>query len=79
MNQENKLLQKFLENPISIKYSELKKNLISIGFIKRQGKGSHIHFKSCIHNLRFSIPVHNNKCKNIYKINVYKKIKNILN
>lgn len=78
MTQALKLLAKFKRNPESIKYVELEKILISIGFKKIKTKGSHVKFKKESLNFDIVIPVHNMDCKNFYKKQVYKQIKKYL-
>ena len=65
-----KLLKKFLENPTSVRYSQIEKLLISFGFEKIQSKGSHVQFEKEGSYLNISIPVHHNDCKNFYKKNI---------
>ena len=76
MTKKDKILKKFLENPESIKYSELEFILINCNFEKIDAKGSHIKFKnkSLINDI--IIPLHNNDCKWFYKKQVYKILKN---
>lgn len=74
MNTKAKLITKFLQNPISLRYSQIEKILISHGWEKIQGKGSHVLFeKPGMYDI--SVPIHNNECKIIYK----KQIAKILN
>lgn len=61
MTNVKKLIDKFKNNPINTRYSEIKKILFNLGFTKRNCKGSHRIFKNkdCIINLA----VHNNETK----------------
>lgn len=72
MTQYEKLLKKFLESPESIDLKWLIKILEKNWYKERKAKWSHIVYKKW--SIQFSIAVHNNDCKEIYK----KKVKNIL-
>lgn len=79
MSKIEKTVQKFLTNPESLRYFEIEKVLGFFGFDLIPAKGSHKKFKhpSLEHDL--VIPVHNNDCKNFYKIHASKIVKeNIL-
>jgi predicted RNA binding protein YcfA (HicA-like mRNA interferase family) len=78
MSQIDKLITKFTINPTSLKYIEIKKILLYHGFIKKQGKGSHVYFKNINHKMVLCFPLHNNDCKNIYKEKTLKKIIHII-
>jgi predicted RNA binding protein YcfA (HicA-like mRNA interferase family) len=67
-----KLINKFKNNPTSISFSELEKILLHFNFVRIEAKGSHVKFKNINFGLDIVIPVHNNKCKNFYKSQVYK-------
>lgn len=69
MTQYEKLLEKFLENPISIDLKWLVKILEKNGYEKKQWKWSHVIFKRW--DSLLTIAIHNNDCKSIYK----KKVK----
>lgn len=77
MSQLEKLIEKFLENPNSIKFSKIEKILKHFNFKRIEAKGSHIKFKH--HKLKYDliIPLHNNDCKNFYKELTVKIIKNL--
>jgi len=76
MTKKEKILQKFLENPEYIKYSELEYILLNNWFEKIDAKGSHIKFKNKFLINDIIIPLHNNDCKWFYKKQVYKILKN---
>jgi len=79
MSSKEKLLEKFLERPGSLRFVEIEKILFWFGFVKVSVKGSHHKFKREICNINISIPVHNNDCRNFYKEKVRKIIiKNLL-
>ncbi len=67
MTSTAKLLNKFLNHPDSLRYREIEKLLINLGFEKIEAKGSHkkfIHPDLCTNLI---IPTHNNDCKIFYK------------
>lgn len=65
MTQQEKLLQKFLENPTSLKAREIIKIFIQAGFVFRDAKWSHEVYQKWKYIL--TLALHNNDCKNIYK------------
>ncbi|MBS9775271.1 type II toxin-antitoxin system HicA family toxin [Candidatus Gracilibacteria bacterium] len=65
MTQYEKLLQKFLDNPKSLKVKEIIKILEKEGFTRSGGVGSHNLYEKGEFSVNF--PIHNNDCKNIYK------------
>ena len=69
------LFLKFLANPASLRYFQIERLLLNLGFEQIQAKGSHVKFKH--HDLRdiINIPVHNDDCKAIYKFKIAKIIK----
>lgn len=67
MTQQEKLLQKFMENPANIRYDELAKILESKWFFMIEAKGSHKKWKHEYLDEDLIIPVHNNDCKDVYK------------
>lgn len=75
MSRYEKLIRKFIERPESLRYHDIEVLLIYLGFIKQQGKGSHIKFKHSDIKKDFSIPVHNGDCKKNYKKELYKLLK----
>ncbi len=72
MNQYKKLVEKFKQRPESIRLSELQKILIRNWFNLRKAKSSHYIYNKW--EIIFTIPIHNNDCKPIYK----KKVKDTL-
>jgi len=77
MTAKEKLIKKFFKNPESLKCAEIQKVLIYLGSIKIQAKGSHLKFKN--HKLKQDIilPIHNNECKDFYKKQASKILKEI--
>ena len=71
-------MNKFLENPESLRYAEIEKILLDFKFVKMMGKGSHVKFSNPFIGLQITIPVHNNNCKPIYKINASKILYNYI-
>ncbi|MEZ4103704.1 MAG: type II toxin-antitoxin system HicA family toxin [Candidatus Paceibacterota bacterium] len=67
MSKKDKLVEKFLNNPKSVKYSQLLMILEYLEFEKIQAKGSHVKFKHYKLTKDLIIPVHNNECKDFYK------------
>ena len=75
MTSKNKLLNKFLRRPESLKYREIEQILLYLGFIKTYGKGSHVKFTHPIFNSNIIISIHNNECKKSYKKEISKTIR----
>lgn len=75
MSRVDKLLKRFISVPTNLKYSDIKTILLHFDFELIDTKGSHIKFKH--HNLKSDIviPVHNNECKNFYKKQILKILK----
>jgi len=78
MSRIEKLLEKFLSYPEKVRYKELDKILIYLGFVLIYTKGSHRKYKHQNFTPDIIIPVHNNECKNFYKREIYKKIKDLI-
>jgi len=78
MTQIDKLLSKFKKGPDSVSYRDLERILLSLGFEKINTKGSHVKFKKEGLISDIVIPVHKNECKDFYKKQTYKQIKNLL-
>jgi len=78
MSTIDKKVEKFLKNPKSCKYTDIKSILIYFGFeaipIK---KSSHVKFKHVRLEADLIIPVHNNDCKDFYKLEARKRITKI--
>jgi len=73
-----KIIKKFKSKPESIKYRDLDRMLKSLDFILINAKGSHKKYKHLNFLTDIIIPVHNNECKDFYKKQTYKQIKNLL-
>lgn len=58
MTSKEKLLEKFLQTPASIKYLQIEKLLLFFGFTKIESKGSHKKFKHNKLEKDIIIPVH---------------------
>jgi predicted RNA binding protein YcfA (HicA-like mRNA interferase family) len=67
MNRKEKLLERFKQNPESIRYSELKTILTKIGFEEIPAKGSHTKWKHPMLTHDLIIPIHNHDCKGFYE------------
>ncbi len=78
MSKITKQVEKFFNNPISIKYSDLEKILIHFGFEKINAKGSHKKFKHSRLQNDLIIPVHQGDCKNFYKEESKRQINKII-
>lgn len=76
MSQFEKLLEKFLANPTSLKATDIVKILLKFGFTKREAKGSHTKYTKGDKYVIF--PIHNGDCKGIYKKDAKKCIKEII-
>ena len=77
MSKKEKLVEKFIKNPTSIKYPDLESVLVYFGFEKILTKGSHIKFKHSQLKQDLVIPVHNSECKDFYKKEAQKQIKKL--
>ena len=75
MTKKQKLFDKFIQNPESIKYKELNAILENLWFLKIDAKWSHVKFKHVKIKNDIIIPVHNNECKDFYKKQTYKILK----
>lgn len=75
MSQFEKLLQKFLQNPQSLNVYEIMKILEKYNFEKRDAKWSHTKYTKWEKYVIF--PIHNGDCKNIYKKEAQRLIKEI--
>lgn len=53
--------------------------LIYFGFEKINAKGSHVKFKHPQLQNDLVIPIHNNECKDFYKLEAKKRIKEVKN
>ena len=78
MSQIEKLLQKCVRTPQNIRYSDIEKILMHLGFERIEAKGSHIKWKHRKLHSDIIIPVHNNECKPFYKKQVSIQIRNLI-
>ncbi len=76
MTKKEKILKKFIEKSWNIKYRELEFLLINLWFLKIDAKWSHIKFKNNKLKSDIIIPLHNNECKEFYKKQIHKILKN---
>jgi predicted RNA binding protein YcfA (HicA-like mRNA interferase family) len=67
MTQRDKLVEKFLKSPSSVRYAQLRVVLEHYGFVEISTRGSHVKFKHLKLDHDLIIPVHNNECKDFYK------------
>jgi len=77
MTKIEKTVTRFIANPTSLRYSEIKRVLLHLGFKKIQAKGSHEKFKHDALKKDLIIPVHGNDCKDFYKDLTLKIIKQL--
>ena len=75
MTKIEKIVQRFLAKPMSLRYSEVEKVLLHLSFEKINAKGSHKKFKHPLLKQDLVIPVHGNDCKDFYKKLAAKTIK----
>lgn len=78
MTKKSKLVDKFLERPDSIRYSQLVGILEDFGFEHITAKGSHQKFKHPKLDVDLIIPLHNGDCKEFYKQQARKFIQKII-
>ena len=76
MTKPDKIVEKFRKNPASVPYMKIESVLLRLGFTKSYGKGSHIKFFNSIFDITFIISVHKRECKEIYKKEIQKELKN---
>lgn len=67
MSKKKKLLNKFLDRPESVGYSEVKGLLFDFGFGLESKKGSHRKFRHQENGLIVVVSVHGRDCKRRYK------------
>ncbi len=72
------LLNRFLANPNSLKFKKIERILFKFGFEKIGIRGSHHKYGNEKLNIQFTIPIHNNECRNVYKKDIAKLLKDIL-
>ena len=79
MTRIDKLINRFLDNPRSLHFMKIEKLLLHLGFHRTKIKGSHYQYDHLSTRRSISIPIHNNDCKDIYKTEIAKLFKLILN
>ena len=67
MTSKEKLIEKLLNRPTSLRYNEIIKLFTTDNYIIRQGKWSHIFIVNKNSKDYESIAIHNNDCKDVYK------------
>jgi len=67
MTKIDKIIEQLLNRPTSLRYAEIEKALLYLGFEKIEAKGSHKKFKHSLLKYDLIIPIHNNDCKDFYK------------
>ncbi len=73
MTKQDKVIEKLLERPISLKYSEIEKLFLNNRFKIEQRKWSHKKITVKEEEEKYIIiPLHNNDCKYVYKIQLKK-------
>ena len=78
MTKIDKSIKQFLDRPTSLRYPEIEKILLHLGFKKIEAKGSHKKFKNSLLDHDLVVPVHNNDCKDFYKKQAATLIKKII-
>jgi predicted RNA binding protein YcfA (HicA-like mRNA interferase family) len=78
MTTTEKKIDKFLRNPTSLKYTEIVSVLGHFGFEQVGTKGSHVKFKHINQANDLIIPIHNNECKNFYKLEARRRVRKIM-
>lgn len=75
MTKKEKLLNKFLNHPEALRYSELCLVLSALGFEEIRAKGSHVKWKHPLLGQDLIFPIHNHDCKDFYKKQALKILK----
>jgi predicted RNA binding protein YcfA (HicA-like mRNA interferase family) len=78
MSKIEKIVQQFLNRPTTLRYSDIEKVLLHLGFEKINAKGSHHKFKNSLLEHDLVIPVHGNDCKDFYKKLAAKTVKQLI-
>jgi len=76
MTKKEKLIEKFKNNPWNLKFWEIEIILKDLWFDRIEAKWSHTKFKNKDLKNDVIIPVHNNDCKDFYKKQTLKILKN---
>ncbi len=77
MTRKQKVVDQFLKNPTAVSLSQIEYILIAHGAVRIEAKGSHVKWKHSAVARDLIIPVHNNDCKDFYKKEALKFIKEI--
>ncbi len=73
MTKKEKRLAQLLNDPRKLKYKEIESLIISLWFEIREAEWSHkIIYRWDDHSLFTTVPIHNQDCLPIYKINIKK-------
>jgi predicted RNA binding protein YcfA (HicA-like mRNA interferase family) len=67
-----------MQSPRNIRYAEIERVLLYLGFERLSAKGSHVKWKHRKLRNDIIIPVHDGECKHFYKILVSKAIKSLV-
>ena len=67
MTQKEKLIEKLLNRPTSLRYNEIIKLFTTDNYIIRQGKWSHLLVINKTSSDYVTVSLHNNDCKDYYK------------
>jgi predicted RNA binding protein YcfA (HicA-like mRNA interferase family) len=78
MSQIEKLLQKFSKASHTVRYADIEKILIHVGFENIHTRGSHVKWKHKDAASDIIVPVHNNECKRFYKQQIQKQIHSLI-
>lgn len=78
MSQIEKLLQKFIKSPHTVRYADIERILIYIGFEKINAKGGHVKWKHKDLSSDIIVPIHNNDYKRFYKQQIGRQIHNLI-
>ncbi|MDD3301915.1 MAG: type II toxin-antitoxin system HicA family toxin [Candidatus Gracilibacteria bacterium] len=79
MTKREKIIEKLLNNPNSLKLSEIEILLFDLGFIFIEGKGSHRKITHKEKGIVYTYPVHGNDTLPIYKQRISKMFKRYFN
>lgn len=78
MSQIEKLLKKFDSSPQHVRYADIEKILVYVGFENVHTKGSHVKWKHTQLRQDIIVPVHNNECKKFYKQQIRTQIHTLI-
>lgn len=77
MTRKQKALEQFLVNPVNCSLFEIEQILLNHECMRITAKGSHVKWKHYNMTRDLVIPVHQNDCKDFYKKEALKFIKEI--